>query len=381
MRNDPSQPSDYGRQALCIFLILTGLAAYGIAATIDIDYWSSQAVTDRGKLEWGGSALVFQTMTFLFAGVVAVLLRQRKFGIALLGGIVLSFYMIYGMSSIVGFGGRERISKTVSADERHKSQLDAVVTANAQSTQLRAAHIKFLQEQVAKTKRPESKQVAIDALGQATFGTIEVLPAPVKEQMADPQAEFLHMLFPSWTVESIQFASTIAFGIGLIFAKIFCFAFGVGLWPVSEPRKSKAKPEQEIIADAPETPSNIIHPPQFAKATPSPAMVADETEAEPVDPALARDVEKYVNEVDQVEEFWGSQTRVASEARISCTTMYKAYCNWAKARGHNPASSQMFGRVATRIGIERDKRKASAWAYMGRALVGESEAAPLLMVA
>lgn len=386
MRLNAHTKANLGRYILCISLIVVGFSAYAVSSILDVDYWTTQATTERGKIEWGAAAVIFQTMTFLFAGVVALLLREKKFMSATLATVVLGFFMAYGMSSVVGFGARERISKTVVATEQQAADAKAVIATNAESARLRNEHIDFLRSQVKKAPGPQSRQVALDALGQATFGTLEIKAEPVRSAMIDPQAEALNKLFPQWSVENIQFASTIAFGIGLILSKILCFAFGVALWPKApEPRKEESVPVVDTLSKTEDArPSaDIIRPEQFAKVK-QPTAKADDPEEAAVE-ALATDlfgeVREHLSDVAGIEEFWNTQTRPAAAARISAKSFYQSYAGWAASKDLRPASAQMFGRVASRLGIDRDKTNPSQWAYVGRALVLDGDDAAIIMAA
>lgn len=379
---------NFGRYLLCCLLMAVGLGAFAIKSWIDVEYWVSQAVTPAGKWQFGGAAFVFCLASLAFTCAIASRLREKitawnVFGTVLATG-VLMYVTAYGMASIVGFGARERTQPYHQTVAENEAKQQAYSDAKARQIKLQDEQIAFLRAQAAKSKKKENKQAAYDALGQATFGTTAVIAAPTVAASADPQAEALHRLFPEYSIEEIQNLWVGAFGVGLLLVELFGMGFGVGMWPKyqakaeSLPAAKETAPATEIPPEPVPVASNIIHPPQFAAKAPVAEIAPEPDDASP---ELELEVAEHMTEVEQVNEFWDTQTRPAEAARIGVTTMYDTYRAWATKRNLRPASQKKFGTVATARGILRDKRDASAWAYLGRGLVHDGQEAGLLMVA
>lgn len=378
--------NNFGTKLLCGLLISLSVCAFVVATCIDVDFWTSIAKSDLAKLEYAGGSVIFRGVVFLFAAVVALQWRAGKHKASMFAGLILLTFASIGISSIVGFGARERMAPTMIAEAKYEAELKAKQQADTLSATLRNEQIAFLREQAKKAPGPQSRQVAYDALANGTFGTVEVKAAPVAE-ITDPLATALNARFPEWSVQDIQFVTSVAFGVCLILAEIACMSFGVAMWPKApEPRKEEAVPVVDNLSKADDVrPSaDIIRPEQFAKVKQPTAKIADDPEEAAVE-ALATDlfgeVREHLSDVAGIEEFWNTQTRPAAAARISAKSFYQSYAGWAASKDLRPASAQMFGRVASRLGIDRDKTNPSQWAYVGRALVLDGDDAAIIMAA
>lgn len=399
-----------GVRVLCTALFLVGLAAFAIATMLDVDYWVSVARSDLAKWEYGGGSVVFRSVSFLFAAVVAY--QWRKGGVSgvvmgVFAGIVLLSFASIGMSSVLGFGARERIvpyeqakadaaftqKQFERAQARQEKLEDAAI---AQQKQDKARMFAFLEKQASRTKYVRSKQAAYDAMGQAaltapSFKT-EVVAAPQIDVPHDPQAEaiasFLALFGWTVTIAAIQLATTAAFGIGLIIAEMVCMGFAVAMWPKApEPReivRTEAEPDGGTVLKATEAAAGgvpasaeIIHPPQFQQ--PATATAEDSQQSE-----LFHDIDEHLTQREGVEQFWEEATRPAAAARIGATTMYHAYRAWCEkqARPLEPVTQRKFGMISGTL-VDKDDSSNKGWFYLGRALVHESAAgeAELLMVA
>lgn len=398
----------FGQYLLCIGLFAASLAAFGISTLIDFDYWTSVAKSDLSKIEYGGGSIVFRSVTFLFAAVVAVQWRKSTLGGWAKGGfaavILLSFASI-GMSSILGFGARERIvpyeqskaeaAAKIGAFDKAETRRIALEDAEiARKHQKEDDQISFLRSQAEKVRGPQSRQVTYDAMAPLTGFATEVIPAPTVilppkiEMASDPQAEALHGLFPSWSIENIQIATTAIFGVGLIVAEMVSMGFAVGMWPKYQPPAAQTVTrgytvEDDVVVLEPKLPelqgADIIHPPQFAR-TEQAAIVGEPVEDdEPNQGDLLRDVDEHMTAGEQVAEFWAARTRMASGATITATAMYDAFVAWAREAYPNgtPMKQKMFGNYSGHI-CDRQKI-AGLNNYINRAIVVEGDR--LLMAA
>jgi hypothetical protein len=379
---------NFGRYLLCLLLMAAGIGAFIIATMADVDYWTSVAQSDLAKIEYGGGAVIFRTVTFLFACVVALQWRHGQLKSSTLAGFVLTAFALFGMVSIVGFNARERIAPTLEADARLAAEKTAQAKSEALSLELREGQIAFLREQAEKVrKHPKAAQSAYDALGSATFGTISVKPEPT-EKITDPLAASLHFVYPAISVKGWQFITAIAWGIGLIIAEMMCMGFAVGMWPrhlalqvanveqdvpdggtVLDPFRGAIDTAKEGTGGAP---SNVVRPEFKRPATEAPqaSLFADDD-----------DLDMRLSEVEGIEEFWQTRTRAASAATIGCRSMYRHYVDWATENDLDPASQQKFGRVLTDLGAHRDTTSRH-WTYVGRALiVGDDDGEPELLMA
>lgn len=372
--------NNLGTKLLCGLLISLSVCAFVVATCIDVDFWTSIAKSDLAKLEYAGGSVIFRGVVFLFAAVVALQWRAGKRKASMLAGLILLTFASIGISSVVGFGARERMAPTMMAEAKYEAELKAKQEADALSIKLRNEQIAFLREQAKKAPGPQSRQVAYDALANGTFGTVEVKAAPVAE-ITDPLATAINARFPAWSVQDIQFATSVAFGVCLILAEIVCMSFGVGMWPKApDPRKEEAVPvvNDSLTTEDVRPSAEIIRPEQFTKTSQPKAEDKEEAAVEALATDLFGDVQEHMTDVAAIEQFWGTQTRPAPVARIAAKAMYTAYCGWAASKSLRPASAQMFGRVASRLGMERDKTNPSQWAYVGRALIDVDDGAVIL---
>lgn len=369
---------NFGTKLLCSLLILCGFGAFCIKTMVEFDYWYSVGNSFLAKVEYGGGSIVFSMITFLFAAVVASQWRKGKlsnFMIGAFAAVILTSFAGVGITSIIGFGSRERIVPYAQAKADRDFALQEYTEAKTIKKDREDSQIKFLRAEASRLKKPANKQAAYDALGNATFGTTEIIAPPKLATVSDPQAEAIQRLRPDWEIESIQFWTTFAWGIALYVAEIVCMGFGVALWPAPQPRTKAAIPVADKDEDDDRPSAEIIRPEQFA-ARPAPAMAAEEPV---VDRELDLAVDEVLTTVEQIEEFWKTQTRPAAAARIQASTMYRAYTAWCGGQEINPASQQLFGRESKKLGYDKDKSNKSAWFYVGRALIGSEHES--LMVA
>ena len=392
-----------GARVLCSALFVVGLAAFLIATAIDVDYWWNVARSDLAKLEYAGGSIVFRSVSFLFAGVVAYQCRRGTLSGWAMGGfaaLVLVSFASIGMSSVLGFGSRERIVPYEQAQANAVAQQDAFVEAKARQLKLENEmiarqrklqddNIKFLQKQASNSRRSTTRQLSYDALGQATFGPAPefktvVIEAPTIKAASDPQAEAIHKLVPDWSIASIQLWTTAAFGIGLIIAEMVCMGFAVGMWPKapvptaeSEPKGRKEEPDIETVVgvEAPAKSAEIIHPAQFSH--PARASIVEEPVETLAQSELFGDVEEHMSQMESIKAFWEQGTRRARAARIGASAMYRAYQTWCEDRKMIPVTQRKFGLesgvLADDLNLEKDTSSNKAWFYLGRAIVLDQE--------
>ncbi len=397
---------NFGTYMLCIGLFFAACAAFAIATAMDVTYWLGIAKDDMSRLEFAGGAVVFRVTAFLFAAVAAWQFKRGTFGSIALGAVscalVIGFASL-GVTSVIGFNARERIEPYKQAKAYETAQIAAFEEAKARQIKLEDAEIArkhaaqdaqigFLRDQARVAKGPQSRQVTYDAMAPLTGFSTEVVPtqaviAPPKIAAAsDPGAEAIQARFPQYTVEDIQLAIALAWGIGPFIAEMFCLGFAVGMWPKYQPPARTALADGGTViapvADAQTielSAANIIHPPQFA-ARPAQASIVEEPVEEPVQGELLSEVDAHMTALDQVAEFWEERTRPAKAAMITATAMYKAYVAWCESAHpqRTPLSQKMFGTVSTRI-CERTKFNGNN-NYVGRAIIGATEG-ELLMAA
>lgn len=397
LKETPFWRQTLGARILCSALFLVGLAAFAVATSLDVDYWVSVARTDLAKWEYGGGSIIFRSVSFLFAAVVAYQWRKGTLGSIVAGlfaAIVLASFASIGMSSVLGFGARERIVPYQQAEADAAAQRQAFEDSRARQLKLeddalvrqhklQDGQIDYLRRQASGSKRAANKQAAYDALGQATFGSVptfktEVITAPKIVAATDPQAEAIHELVPSWSINKIQLATTAAFGIGLIVAEMVCMGFAVGMWPKAAvpsrrgaatevPDMAELKAEGTVIA-----PANVVYPPAYHLVQ---ALVEEPQKVVAVQEELFNDGEPLnliLTPEETVEAFWSEATRPAAAARIGATAMHRAYAAWCADRGLQPSSSQKFGRVSRGL-CDKDERSKSATYYIGRAILSTDQ--------
>lgn len=372
--------------ALSTVMILAGIGAGIIGTAIDFDVWTSTATTPLAKMNYGGGSIIFGICTLTFAACASRLWRDHR---VIFGGaafLVLVGFSLVSMVGIVGSGTKERLVPYAEGQAELLAKQEAVRQTNALQKSYVDKQLAYLQERGRQAKGPQSKQAAYTSASE-TFGSLEVKPEPVLATRKDPIAEAINSLRPDWHIETIILVTSVAWGIALKLAEMLLIGFGVAMWPKaparaeSAPAAKETAPEVVRIETPPEAApvaSNIIHPPQFAGKAPV-AEIAPEPED--VSPELQLEVREHLTEVEQVNEFWATQTRPAPAASIGVTAMYKHYCGWAAENDLRPVSQKKFGTIASNNGIVRDKRDTSCWKYVGHAIVSDGQEAGLLMVA
>lgn len=387
MRNDTFGAhfrANFWLYALSTVMVLAGIAAGVIGTLIDYDVWTSTATTPLAKINYGGGSIIFGICTLTFAACASRLWRDHRVVFGISAFLVLIGFSLVSMVGIVGSGTKERLVPYAEGQAELLAKQEAVRQTNALQKSYVDNQLTYLQERGRAAKGPQSKQAAYTSASE-TFGSLEVKPVPVLATRKDPIAEAINSLRPEWPIETIILVTSVGWGVALKLAEMLLIGFGVAMWPKA-PAKTESLPaakiEPPVTEEKPEpapVDSNVIHPPQFAAKAPV-AEIAPEPEPEDdVSPELQFEVREHMTEVEQVNEFWDTQTRPAPAARIGVTSMYEIYCRWAAANDLRPVKQKKFGMVATARGIERDKRDTSAWAYVGRAVVGQEH--DLLMVA
>lgn len=365
---------------LSTVMVLAGVAAGVIGTAIDFDVWTSTATTPLAEINYGGGSIIFGVCTLTFAACASRLWRDHRviFGFSAL--LVLLGFSVVSMVGIVGSGTKERLVPYTEGQAELLAKQEAIRQTNALQKSYVDKQLAYLQERGRQAKGPQSKQAAYTSASE-TFGALEVKPEPVLAARKDPIAEAINSLHPEWSIESIILVTSVAWGIALKLAEMLLIGFGVAMWPKAPlPRKEEAVPTADNLSEVQDVrPSaEIIRPEQFTKTSQPKAEDKEEAAVEALATDLFGDVQEHMTDVAAIEQFWGTQTRPAPVARIAAKAMYTAYCGWAASKSLRPASAQMFGRVASRLGMERDKTNPSQWAYVGRALIDVDDGAVIL---
>jgi hypothetical protein len=379
----------------CYLLLLVGLAAFCVSAWIDVDYWTSIAKTERAKWEWGAASIVFQLMVLAFAGFVGLNIRSRSWLAVFLGGVILSCYTLYNVGSVIGFGARERIEPARTAMVNQQRRDDAVAEQNALQMSLRTKYIEELRSKVEAadkkllgnltTKQREELRAQREAderaRGEAYFKDVEVKISDVDTAMVDPQAATLAAIFTFLTLEAAQIIVNAAFGIGIVFAKMFCWTAAFAYWPAPRILATQTLRRE----DAPDTPANenVEGDDEDDDPVPSPSP----KEPGPPPPAVAEPVsvidlgnlsevtanqletaKKDQNALQWVGRFFDEATRPALGNRLRSTSVLAHYNKWAEALGGPHLASTGFGRFSTDLRINKD-RGSRSYAYLDIELV------------
>lgn len=377
---------NFGRYLLCGLLMVIGISAFGLATLVDYDYWTSQAKSDLARIEYGGGAIVFRSITFLFACVAAVKLRDKLWGQAFGAGLVLFVFAAIGMTSIIGFGARERMVPQMQADAKYEARKDALAQAQVKADDIRNKQTKFLQDQARAAPGPQSRGVAYDALSRATqLVTIETADEPVKD-ITDPQAAALNAIVPNISINNWQIITTVAWGISFIVGEMVCMGFAITMLP----RYVAAAAEATLVTmteggGGEPVAANVVYPdfnrlsqPQkrpvtaeldvagaMAVPAPKPARAAAQGD-------LLADIDEVMRPAELVKAFWDNKTVPQGRAKIGATTAFEAYCDYCKEIGEQASKQKRFGIESAKYGIAREALKNSArYYYLGRAIVGE----------
>ncbi len=349
-------------------LYVVGAACFVWGAGIDVYYWYTQALPGHtmAAIASGGSSVIFQLIGLLFAGVTGWLLFRGSAWqklMAVPAAAVLCIYLAFNMVSVMSFQARERVMPVKQAGDQHAALAKAQLEAKNLENQRQTEALKNLRDQSslattlaararskdARAATRETATAAASAYIGAAFATVTSEAPPPPPQIIDPQAEFIALFLPAYSIEQIQLVMTAWWGSGLVLGKVLCWFFAPLMLrqravTVARAPQEAAEPfrDQVEVTAAPEPPT-----PPARKF----AVVASQPEervlkaAEPITREIA---------IARVAQWRQEATMSCPGARIAAGPMYRHFSQWCELKGYPVPNGKVFGDYCSALGFERD---------------------------
>ena len=314
---------------LCAGLMLLGIGALIITASMNLNFGESLAKTDTGRNIFGASALMIDGMACALALVVGLFARSGRRLEVLFLGVVAAAFLAFSMWSAVGFGMTQRIGKSRSEVSKAEDAAAFARATNAAAIKAKSDNVSWLRATYAGASRQTERESLLMQLTTAETAPVVLVPVPTVAGDVDQQAA-VWAEKTGLTQEAIQMGSIVALAALLVMAKGLGFGLASGLWPV-------APAVAAIVA----TVAPVVMP-----ATPQPVPAPT--------PVRADSFELVRRWRDEATE----HTKVDKPARAE--TVYGWFQEWAKAEGIDVThvTQTAFGTACRKHGIpkERDGR-------------------------
>ena len=234
---------------LCVGLMLLGIGALVITASMNLNFGESLARTDTGRSIFGASALMIDGMACALALVVGLFARGgRRIEVFFLG-VVAAAFLAFSMWSAVGFGMMQRIGKSRSEVSKSVDAAELARATNAAAVKAKSESVSWLRGTYAGAIRQPERDSLLSQIRVAESAPVILVPVPTSAGEIDQQA-VVWSEATGLTTETIQMGSIIALAGLLVMAKGLGFGLASGLWPVATVAESepvKTAPEPMIV--------------------------------------------------------------------------------------------------------------------------------------
>lgn len=330
-------------------LFAVGAGALMLTVLMNMDLGKSLGLTEYGQQLQGASAVICDVFVVLSAVVAGVAMAKKRWVMMALASFLSIMFGCYSFSGVLGFGAKERIAKTRTAEKQQKDLIDATKQAVAEANKTRSEYVNWLK---ASTTDAEGKTTRAQFLGEASkivMAPVEVKVPEIKVTLADPQAEVLSEFIGGYvSKDGMQRGLISSLAALLIICKMTAFFFGSALWPREAVKSegSAAKAEKKV----PEV-ETVAVPPMPAPAVAAPMEQSDKgAKALKATVDLTREREKRL-----VQEFFTAETMPVNGARVKGATVYEWFVEFVRKnhKGAAVITQTRFGLICSELGINK----------------------------
>lgn len=378
----PLNTVQHGSYVVSIFLGLAGLALAALTVTMGYEFGHAMAGQEKASTILGASSVSVDILVVILAMTVGLMVRSKKYIPAIVISAALVPFVVYSMSSTIGFSAQHRIAKSESSKRQATENNNLARKQNEIALQMRQDTVSWMQKTAtSEAATPSEKKRLLGEISALTKQPVELANEFETPKDTDIQANIFADLLALADItvdpQKIQIAMAVLLSVLMVSGKALAFSLSAYVWPIALPAPAKSQALTAVATTS--APSLAIGPVQQSAIggydpEPDAPFAHDEeprdmTDFELVD-MLGPDARKQFSMRESVQTFLNDCTYASATERVTAAQIYDAYVAWATRNGQEPMSQNMLGRICTTLRVVRDNgTRRKAW-YVGLGLIG-----------